>query len=141
MGICRGLTKIKDIILVMSEKFCNFAPDNDYEDPVGALTTNTDWVVDNDDDEYEDDPVGALATDVGKNIPVLEGEDAERFVRIMEENERKAAEHAKLPPTKKEIERRLSCAKIMYDFQKRQLEELEQEIKRLEKLNAETEEK
>jgi len=118
MGICRGLTKIKDIILVMSDKFCNFAPDNDYEDPVGAL-----------------------ATDVGKNIPVLEGEDAERFILMMEENERKAAERAKLPPTKEEIERRLSCAKIMYDFQKRQLEELEQEIKRLEKLNAETEEK
>ena len=103
----------------MSEKKCNFATDESYEDPVGVLAY----------------------TDFTKPVPVLEGEDAERFVRIMEENERKAAERAKLPPTKEEIEKRLSCAKIMYDFQKRQLEELEQEIKRLEKLNAETEEK
>ena len=91
-------------------------------------------------DEY-DEPTALAYTDFTKPMPVLEGEDAERFVRIMEENEKKAKERAKLPPTKEEIDRELRYSKIMYDFNKRQLEELEERIKELEKLHAEIEEK
>lgn len=104
----------------MSEKKLNFA--QDYDDV--------------------DDPVGALAyTDFTKPTPVLEGEDAERFLRTMCENEQKAKERAKLPPTKEEIEKRLSFSKIMLDFKKRELKEIEEDIKRLEELYAEIEEK
>lgn len=84
--------------------------------------------------EYEnDEPIGALAyTDFSKPSPILQGEDAERFFRIMEENERKAAEKAKQPMTKAEAEQRLSFMKIMYEFEKKNLEEKAKEIKALE---------
>ena len=84
--------------------------------------------------EYEnDEPIGALAyTDFSKPSPILQGEDAERFFRIMEENERKAAEKAKQPMTKAEAEQRLSFMKIMYDFEKNRLKDIEEEIKKLE---------
>ena len=129
MGIRRWLTSFKRKNLAKSKNLSTFAPETAMEyDP--------------------DDPVGALATDSGKGPIVLEGEDAERFLRIMEENERKAKERAKIPPTKEELERRLSCVKITYDFDKRQLEEkekeikeLEEQIKRLEQIDGETKEK
>ena len=93
-------------------------------------------------EEYDDDPVGALAfTDFSKPMPILEGEDAERFLKQMEENERKAEEKQFAIKTKKEIEMELSCARIMYDFEKEKLQELEKKIKILEQLNAEIEEK
>lgn len=94
-------------------------------------------------DEYDDDPVGALAyTDFSKSVaPVLKGEDAERFIRMMEENEKKAAERAKLPKTKEELEGELSVKKMLYEFQERELKELKKEIEKLEKkLHAKTEE-
>ena len=84
--------------------------------------------------EYEnDEPIGALAyTDFSMPSPILQGEDAERFYRIMEENERKAAEKAKQPMTKAEAEKRLTYMKIMYKFEKKNLEEKAKEIKALE---------
>ena len=81
----------------------------------------------------DDEPIGALAyTDFSMPSPILQGEDAERFYRIMEENERKAAEKAKQPMTKAEAEQRLSFMKIMYEFEKKNLEEKAKEIKALE---------
>jgi len=83
-------------------------------------------------DDY-DEPIGALAyTDFSKPSPILEGENAERFIRKMEENERKAAEKAKKPMTKEDAKRKLSCSKIIYEFEKNRLKELEEEIKKLE---------
>ncbi len=87
-----------------------------------------------------DEPT-ALATDVGKPIPILKGKDAERFIKSMEEAERKAEERASLPRTKEEIKEELSFKKWLYDFEKRKLEDLEEEIKKLEQeLNGKTKE-
>jgi hypothetical protein len=80
----------------------------------------------------ESEPSALAFTDFSKPTPILEGEDAERFIRIMEENEKKALERAKIPPTKEELEKRLSSMRIIYDFDKRQLEESEKKIKKLE---------
>ena len=118
MEIINRLTKIKDKFLVMKKKNSNFA------------------------DEYDDDPVGALAfTDFTKPAPVLEGEDAERFVRMMEENERKAKERAKQPKTRAELESELGIMKVMYEYEKRELNNLKEKIEKLEKeLHAKTKE-
>ena len=109
MGIRRWLTSFKRKSLVKSKNLSNFAPE-------------------------DDDPVGALAfTDFNKSsIPVLRGDDAERFVRMMEENEKKAKERAKIPPTLEELKNRLNWMKLVYNFEKQQLEENEKEIKELE---------
>ena len=92
--------------------------------------------------EYDNDPVGALAfTDFTKPVPVLEGEDAERFVRMMEENEKKARERAKQPKTKAELESELAIMRMMYEYEERELNNLKNNIEKLEKeLNAKTEE-
>lgn len=89
----------------------------------------------------DEEPTALAFTDFSKPTPTLEGEDAERFIRNMEENNRKAAERAKLPKTKEELERELSCCKIMLDFQEREVEQLRNRIKELEKkINGKTEE-
>ena len=81
--------------------------------------------------DIDDDPVGVLAyTDFTKPTPILEGEDAERFIQMMEENERKAAERAKIPPTLEELKQRYMYEKMLYEFDKEQL------LKREEELNA-----
>jgi hypothetical protein len=118
MGICGRLTKFKKKFLVMKKKNSNFA------------------------NEYDDDPVGALAfTDFTKPAPVLEGEEAERFVRMMEENERKARERVKQPKTKAELESELAIMRMMYEYEERELNNLKNKIEKLEKeLNAKTEE-
>lgn len=91
--------------------------------------------------DFDDEPVGALATtDVGKEIPVLRGEDAERFIRNMELAEREAEERSKRPKTRQELESEISIKKMLLDFQEREVEELRKEIKKLEKLHAKTEE-
>lgn len=90
--------------------------------------------------ELDDEPVGALATDVGKEIPVLRGEDAERFIRNMELAEREAEERSKRPKTRQELESEISIKKMLLDFQEREVEELRKEIKKLEELHAKTKE-
>lgn len=79
-----------------------------------------------------DEPTALAYTDFTKPMPILEGEAAERFIETMEENERKAAERAKQPMTKKEAERKLSFSKILYEYEKDNLKKLEDEIKSLE---------
>jgi predicted nucleic acid-binding Zn-ribbon protein len=81
-------------------------------------------------DDYE--PTALAFTDFSKLTPTLKGEDAERFIRNMEENERKVAEKVKVPPTSEELEKELSCAKILLDFQEREVEQLRDRIKNLE---------
>lgn len=85
-------------------------------------------------EDYDnDDPVGALAyTDFTKPMPVLEGKDAERFIRMMEENERKAAERAKRPMTLEEAEKQLSYEKMFLVMKENELKEAKESIKKLE---------
>ena len=91
--------------------------------------------------ENNEDPIGALAfTDFSKPSPVLSGEDAERFIRNMEEIERKVRETPKQPKTRAEIENEISVKKMLYEFQERELEKLKEEIKKLEELHAKTKE-
>ena len=79
-----------------------------------------------------DEPTALAFTDFSKPTPILRGEDAERFIRIMEENEKKAEERAKIPPTKERLENRLNWMRLVYEFDKQQLEKSEKEIKELE---------
>jgi hypothetical protein len=90
-----------------------------------------------------EEPTGALAyTDFSKPSPVLEGEDAERFLKNMEEAEERAKVRSKQPKTKVELENELSSMKIMYEYEERVLNELKKKIEDLEKeINAKTEEK
>lgn len=89
----------------------------------------------------DDEPTALAFTDFTKPIPILKGKDAERFIKNMEEAERRAEERKKIPKSKEQLEKELHFKKWEYDFEKRKLEDLEQEIKELEqKLNGKTEE-
>jgi hypothetical protein len=70
----------------------------------------------------------ALATDVGKPIPILSGKSAERFVKLMEENERKARERANKPKSKDDLEKQLTYLKFVYDMEKSNLEDIKNKI-------------
>ena len=107
-GMSNFLRKFKAKNLVKSKKFRTFAPQNDEE------------------------PTALAFTDFSKPTPILRGKDAERFVRIMEENNRKAAEKAKLPPTREELEMQLSYSKMMLNFQEHEVEQLKNKISQLE---------
>lgn len=107
-GMSKILRKIKSKSFVKSKKFRTFAPQNDEE------------------------PTALAFTDFSKPIPTLKGKDAERFIRIMEENSSKAAERTKLPPTREELEMQLSYSKMMLNFQEREVEQLRNKISRLE---------
>lgn len=89
----------------------------------------------------DDEPTALAFTDFTKPSPILEGEDAERFIKNMEEAERRAEERKKIPKSKEQLEKELSYKKWVYDLEKRNLEDLEKEIIDLEqKLNGKTEE-
>jgi DNA repair exonuclease SbcCD ATPase subunit len=110
----------------MSKKSVTFASDND-EEPTALA--NSQYA----DNDYDDDPVGALAyTDFTKPVPVLEGKDAERFIRMMEENERKAAERAKRPMTVEEAKKELSYEKMFLKMKENEVKEMKDRIKKLE---------
>lgn len=109
----------------MSKKKHNFA--SDCEEPTALA--NSQYA----DNDYDDDPVGALAyTDFTKPVPVLRGKDAERFLLMMEENERKAAERAKRPMTVEEAKKQLSYEKMFLEMKENELKEAKESIKKLE---------
>ena len=83
--------------------------------------------------DYEE-PTALAFTDFSKPIPILEGEDAERFIRNMEENERKAKERANQPITKYDAEKLLSYNKIIREFELNRIKEIDKEIKKLEEI-------
>ena len=83
--------------------------------------------------DLDEEPT-ALAYDIVKNIPILTGEPAERFVRMAEENERKAKEVRDKPLTKEEAEKELGFKRIMLEFRKNEIKRLEEEIKKLEEI-------
>ena len=88
-----------------------------------------------------EEPTALAYTDFSKPIPILEDEVAERFLRLAEEAEKNAILRKQRKPTKEELKENLLCKKIMYDFNKRELEKLQNEINELEqKLNAEEQE-
>jgi valyl-tRNA synthetase len=82
--------------------------------------------------EESDEPTALAFTDFSKPTPVLEGEDAERFIRIMEENEKKAKERAKTPPTLEELKDKLSFEKMFLEWDKETIRKREEKIKELE---------
>ena len=89
----------------------------------------------------DDEPTALAFTDFTKPSPILKGKDAERFIKNMEEAEKRAEENASIPKSKERLEKELHFKKWIYDFEKRKLKDLEQEIKELEKeLNGKTEE-
>ena len=81
--------------------------------------------------DYEE-PTALAFTDFNKLMPTLEGEDAERFIRNMEENERKAKERDNRPMTKDEAEKLLSYNRIIREFELNKLKNINEEIKKLE---------
>ena len=83
--------------------------------------------------DYEE-PTALAFTDFSKPMPILEGEDAERFISNMEENERKAKESANQPITKNEAEKLLSYNKIIREFELNRIKEIDKEIKKLEEI-------
>jgi hypothetical protein len=95
--------------------------------------------------EEENEPTALAFTDFSKPMPTLRGKDAERFIRIIEENERKAKERKNIPSTLEELKRKYSCSKILLEFDKEELRQREEELKKLEnkikeleKLNGKT---
>lgn len=79
----------------------------------------------------------ALATDVGKCIPILEGEVAERFIEMAERNYQESLNRRE--PTIEELKERLSMKKLMLNFEEDRLNNLRKEIKDLEKrINGES---
>ena len=83
--------------------------------------------------DYEE-PTALAFTDFSKPMPILEGDAAERFIRIMEENERRAKERKNQPITKDEAEKLLSYSKIIREFKSNELKEIDKEIKKLKKI-------
>jgi len=83
--------------------------------------------------DYEE-PTALAFTDFSKPMPILEGDAAERFIRIMEENERRAKERKNQPITKDEAEKLLSYNKIIREFKSNELKEIDKEIKKLKKI-------
>lgn len=97
---------------------------------------------DNEKNKDDGDIGGALAfTDFSKPSPVLTGEDAERFIKQMEEAEKMTKERANRPKTKSELESELSVMRVLYEYEERELNNLKNKIENLEKeLHAKTEE-
>lgn len=83
--------------------------------------------------ESKDEPT-ALATDVGKVIPILEGEDAIRFEESAREAEKECEIRKSKPRTIKQLTRELQTLKMLYEFESRQLKERENSINNLQKL-------
>ena len=127
----RILTFFNQKYLAIKKKSSTFA--NNYEEPT-ALANSYYSEIDN--DFYDDDdPVGALAyTDFSKPMPILEGEEAERFIRTMRENEEKAKERAKRPMTKEEAEKELSFEKMFLKMAEQEIVERKNRIKKLEEI-------
>ena len=120
--VSKFLRNIKTSNLVKSRKFRTFANDKDNEPT-------------------------ALATDVGKDIPILKGEDAIRFMERMKEVEEEADRIKNEPPSLESLKNQLAFEKIMLDFDLDQVKarwtaicDIEDKIKKLEKNNGKTEE-
>jgi len=82
--------------------------------------------------EKESEPTALAFTDFSKPVPTLTGKDAERFIKHMEEAERKAKERKNIPPSLEELKRRYSCSKLLLELEKEELRQREEELKELE---------
>ncbi len=91
--------------------------------------------------DIDNEPTALAYTDFSKPSPVLTGEDAERFIKQIEEAEKRVKERVKQPKTKAELESELSVMKMLYEYEERELNNLKNKIETLEKeLHAKTEE-
>ena len=100
----------------------------------------------NDEDDYE--PTALAFTDFTKPSPILEGKDAERFLKHMEEVELEVERRENIPPTLEELKTRLSYEELalsldkdMIAFREKDISELKDKIKELEEKNGKTEER
>ena len=82
--------------------------------------------------DYDDEPTALAYTDFSKPMPILEGKDAERFIRIMEENKIKADEQAKKPMTVEEAKQQLYYEKMILSLKEDELKEIKHRIEKLE---------
>lgn len=82
--------------------------------------------------ENYEEPTALAYTDFTKPSPVLKGKDAERFILMMEENERKAAERAKQPMTVEEAKKQLSYEKMFLEMKENEIKKMKDSIKKLE---------
>lgn len=78
-----------------------------------------------------DEPT-ALATDSGKPIPILEGEDAARFIENMIKAEEEAEKRRLREPSLSELKEELSYQKMFLESEERMIEERKRKIMRLE---------
>lgn len=101
------LTKIKKKNLVMSEKNCTFASD--------------------------DDEPTALAVDSGRPIPTLTGESARIFLERAAKVEEEAKKRMNEPPTLEGLKRKLTFQKFFLENEERQLQKMKDKIKDLER--------
>lgn len=83
--------------------------------------------------ELDEEPT-ALATFPKNGIPVLTGDAAERFLRMAHENEEKAEKKKNQPITKEEAEKIIGFKKMMLEFERDKIKDLEKEIKKLEEI-------
>lgn len=81
--------------------------------------------------DFEDEPT-ALATD-GGGCPILKGEAAEHFLSKMEKTSRLAEERRKnpRPPTREELEKKLSFIRMLLPMKYKEIERLETEQKEI----------
>ena len=82
---------------------------------------------------FANDEPTALATDVGKRIPTLEGEDAIRFLENMKKAEALAEIMKYKEPTLDELKNELTYQRFFLESEERNLEERKRKIMRLEK--------
>lgn len=83
--------------------------------------------------EIDEEPT-ALATFPKNDIPILTGETADRFIRIAEENEKKANERKNEPISKEEAKKIIGFKKIMLEYEMNKIKKIEEEIYNLEKI-------
>lgn len=83
----------------------------------------------NNDEDYEP---SALAIDSGRGIPILTGKSAERFLRMAEENEKKARERAKEPLTLQEAKDQIAFNKMFMESAMSSVKYYKEKIKKLE---------
>ena len=81
-----------------------------------------------------DEPTALAYTDFSMPSPVLSGEAAEEFIKNMEEAEKRAEENAKKPKTEEDLRRELEFKKVLYEYEERELNNLKDEINKLEEL-------
>ena len=83
--------------------------------------------------ELDEEPT-ALATDIGKPIPILKGEDAIRFEKLARQAEQDYEKRKNAPKSLEQLQQQLQMEQMMYDFSLKQLKERENKITKIKNL-------